>query len=201
VNGGQDVFWSRGPARSPHGSLAQMFDPAELLKKGREARRENRLEEAREMFEQAVAEGKWLEDRSYLVAALRGLGQAERDLKRPDSARKAYRRAADLCRELGDALGQAHSMRHCADIEREMKLAADAKRDYEAALAIYCSRADTPPLDLANTLRGFALLQDGAGVDEESLLLWQEASHLYETAGVQAGVDEAKQHIAFLYGR
>jgi len=76
---------------------------------------------------------------------------------------------------------------------------AEAEQAYNEALEIYRNSPETPQLDLANTLRGFALLKDGDG--EEALLLWQEASYLYAASGVDAGVSECELQIAFLMGR
>jgi tetratricopeptide (TPR) repeat protein len=69
---------------------------------------------------------------------------------------------------------------------------------YNEALEIYRSHVQTPPLDLANALRGFALLQANLGKTEEAKQLWQEARDLYADQDVQAGVDEADRQIAHL---
>jgi tetratricopeptide (TPR) repeat protein len=186
---------------SLHGSLSQVFDPETLLVKGREARAEHRLVEAQELYAQAVAECRWVKNPPLLAKALNALGQVERDLHHSSTAIDCYRQAAAIYRELDAQVGLAHTIRHIADILREQKRSADAEKAYNEALEIYRSNPDAPGLDLANALRGFALLKDGNGAGEEALLLWQEASYLYAAAGVEAGVSECKMQIAFLMGQ
>ena len=184
-----------------HATLAKVFDPEILLAKGYEARRENLVEEARDLFAQAVAESKWIPDLELRAKALEALGQVERDLKHPDSALKHYREAAELHRKHGQMQNLAHCIRHLADILREQKSLPESETAYSEALAIYRSQPETTPLALANLLRGYALLRDAAGDEEQALLFWMEASHLYEAAGVAAGVAECKSQIAFMTGR
>jgi tetratricopeptide (TPR) repeat protein len=69
---------------------------------------------------------------------------------------------------------------------------------YQEALAIYRSHPQTPPLDLANAIRGYALLKAGIGDITEAKQLWQEAGRLYAKVGVQAGVTESEAQIAHL---
>jgi hypothetical protein len=69
---------------------------------------------------------------------------------------------------------------------------------YAEALEIYRANQATPPLDLANTLRGYALLRGEMGCREEAKLLWIEAGQLYTAAEVQAGVDESERQVALL---
>lgn len=179
-----------------------MFDPEPLLADGQQARREDRVEEARDLFAQAVAESRFLADPALLIRSLRSLAQTERDLRHPDTAIKCYREAAQLQRKHGDELGWAHSVRHIADILRGQKKLAEAEAAYLEALAVYSSHLDRLPLDHANALRGLAVLKDltldKTGETEEVLLLWRAAKSLYQTAGVEAGIAECASHIAFL---
>lgn len=177
-----------------------MFDPEPLLASGREARRQQRFDDARDLFAQAVAESRWTPDDGLRARALKGLGQAERDLRHYTTALKCYREAAAIEAEAGDELAWAHTVRHIADILRELKDWPGAESNYNDALAIYRRRADAPVLDHANALRGLALLKDQLGASEEALLMWQAAKCLYEKAGVEAGVSECESHIAFLQG-
>lgn len=175
-----------------------MFDPEPLLARGHQARTEHRLEEARDLFAQAVAEARFLPERTLLIRALKALAQIERDLRHPTTAIKHYREAAALQQAAGDSLGWAHSIRHIADILREQKTLAEAESLYEQALSIYRTDPEARPLDHANALRGLALLKDHSGDPEEVLLLWRAAQALYDKAGVQAGIAECARHIAFL---
>jgi len=178
-----------------------MFDPETLLIQGREASGEGRLDDARDLVAQAVAEARFVKDKAPLGKALRALGQAERALKHQDSAIQCYREAAAISLALGDRLAWAHAIRHVADILREHKRTTEAADWYSKVLEVYRTHPQALPLDHANALRGFALLKDSAGDTEEALLMWQGASTLYSTAGVAAGVAEAQGHIAFMLGR
>jgi tetratricopeptide (TPR) repeat protein len=177
-----------------------MFDPEPLMALGHEARRERRLEDARDLFAQAVAECRWGADPKLLARALKAQGQTERDLKRIMTALECYRHAAAIEKGMGDQLAWADSMRHIADMRREQKEYTKAEPIYTDVLEVYRSRSDTRVLDHANALRGLALLKDAAGTPEEALLMWRAARCLYEQAGVEAGIDECQSHIAFLLG-
>lgn len=181
-------------------NLHPMFDPEPLLALGHEARRERRLEDARDLFAQAVAECRWGADPKLLARALKAQGQTERDLKRIMTALECYRHAAAIEKGMGDQLSWADSMRHIADMRREQKEYTKAEPIYTDVLEVYRSRSDTRVLDHANALRGLALLKDAAGTPEEALLMWRAARCLYEQAGVEAGIDECQSHIAFLLG-
>jgi tetratricopeptide (TPR) repeat protein len=177
-----------------------MFDPEPLLALGHEARREMRLEDARDLFAQAVAECRWGADPKLLARALKAQGQTERDLKRTTTALECYRHAASIEKGLGDELAWAHTMRHIADMLRERKEYAQAEPIYTDVLEICRGHSAARVLDHANALRGMALLKDAAGTPEEALLMWRAARCLYEQAGVEAGIDECQSHIAFLLG-
>jgi tetratricopeptide (TPR) repeat protein len=88
-----------------------------------------------------------------------------------------------------------------ADILRGLKQTDKALLCYEEALAIYRRHEETPPLDLANAIRGYALLKGDLGDTEEATFMWHEAMALYAESGVEAGVAESKSQIAFLMGR
>ena len=175
--------------------------PQTLLDEGYKARREGRRDDARTHFGAVLEMSREAGDRALVARSLAGLGQIERDLGNLDTARKHYQDAAGFHRALGDVLSLAHALRHAGDILRKMKKTDQAGSYYAEALAIYRDCRPTPPLDLANTLRGYALLKGDVGEDEESTLLWLEAKHLYEQEGVQEGVTESESHLAFLMGR
>jgi tetratricopeptide (TPR) repeat protein len=182
-------------------NLPKVFDPQTLMEHGRAARGENRLADAQELFAQAVAECRYVEDPRLLATALKALGQVERDLQHPAAAIKCYAQAAAIYEELSDNLPLAHSVRHIADILREQKRAAEAEHAYNQALEIYRPSPEALPLDVADAVRGLALLKDGAGAQEDALLLWQEACHYYTEAGAAARISECQASIAFLMGQ
>ena len=174
---------------------------AELISRGLEARREKRLADARHLFSAAVEHCRKANDKLLLAEALAGLGQIERDEGKAHGALKHYGEAVELLRKEGDGRRLAHTIRHVADIHREQGQPAKAAQCYEEALALYRGNEQTPALELANAIRGYALLMGDCGDAEEAKYLWYEAQALYEQAGVEAGVAESRSHIAFLLGR
>jgi tetratricopeptide (TPR) repeat protein len=169
--------------------------PDALIKQGYQARRDRCPDEARRRFAEAVDLCRAGDDHALMAQALTGLGQIERDLHHVAAAVTCYEQAADLYRTLNEPLRLAHTVRHVGDIlqgEGQFQLAAPC---YEEALEIYRRHQETPPLDLANALRGFALLKGDTGHAEEATLLWQEAKSLYALVEVQAGVDESDAQI------
>ena len=173
-----------------------------LLQSGFQARQENRLSDARADYAEAVQLSRLEGNLSLLIKALKGLGGSERDLGHPDTALAHYSEAASLLRNLppesADPLNLAHTVRHLADILRESGQLASAGPNYREALDIYQAHPDTPPLDLANTLRGSALLASGLGQTLEAIRAWQAAGALYTRVHVQPGVDESRRQIALL---
>lgn len=92
----------------------------------------------------------------------------------------------------------AHSTRHLADLQRALGLGEEAVQTYRAAIAIYRALPDSNLGNLANALRGFGLALEVMGEKEEAKNVWQETRDLYAACGLQAGVDEALQHMGHL---
>ena len=133
--------------------------PAELLLRGHEARSDRRLADAKNYFAHAVERCRKANDRILLAQALSGLGQIERDMGNAAQALKHYSDAVELRRAQEDPLLLAHAIRHVADILRDQRQLAKAAPCYEEALALYRKHEQTPPLDLANAIRGYAHLK------------------------------------------
>jgi tetratricopeptide (TPR) repeat protein len=131
-----------------------------------------------------------------LAKALTAKGKTERDLGHVDAALKLYAEAAAIYLAEGDALALAHTVRHLGDMQREQGRLDLAAGHYGVALNIYRGHERTPPLDLANAIRGLALLKDDSGQSEEAKLLWTEARVLYASVNVQAGVEESSRRLA-----
>jgi len=89
-------------------------------------------------------------------------------------------------------------MRHIADIHQQEGNFAEAKPLYEEALEIYRSNLDTKLLDLANTVRPYALLNEQQGHLEAASKLWEEARILYGSLRIDAGFSECEAHITRL---
>ncbi|HTE40258.1 MAG TPA: tetratricopeptide repeat protein [Steroidobacteraceae bacterium] len=176
-----------------------MDEFANLMHSAQVARREGRLQEAHQLYAQAlglcrqVAAETLADSKRNLIAALKGLGQIERDLGRGRVACPLYVEAVELCRLEGDVLLLAHTVRHLGDIHQELGNLAPADKCYREALAIYRTASGVERLDLANALRSFAVLHDSLARD--STALWIEAKNLYEAAGIVEGVEGCARRI------
>src|SRR5262245_17959977 len=95
----------------------------------------------------------------------------------------------------------ARRMRHLGDAYSTAGRTDHAERCYGEALAIYRSRPDTKPLELANALRGLAVVKHGTGAADEAQRLWVEAHDLYVSVNVQTGVAESAARLALLASR
>jgi tetratricopeptide (TPR) repeat protein len=168
------------------------------LLRARQARREKRLGDARQDLIEAVKICRDGGSKSELAEALTGLGQIERDLQHTDAALELYGEAAVIYRTEGDLLALAHTVRHLGDIHRNEGHGELADVCYREALRIYRSHERTPPLDLANAIRGFALLKENHGETTEARSLWAEARELYAAANVHSGVAESSRRLANL---
>jgi tetratricopeptide (TPR) repeat protein len=126
------------------------------------------------------------------------LAYVERNLRDLETSRRHYLQASELYRSLDNPLKTAHAMRHVADILREQMKSDEAAPLYAESLEIYRRHKDTPPLDLANAIRGFALLKEQVGDHKEALNLWRQARDLYELTGIEAGVSESDRRIRLL---
>ena len=118
--------------------------------------------------------------------------------RRFDAARAHYAEAAEVYRGEENRLAYAHTIRHIADIFLDEAKHDEAKPRYEEALEIYRSSLDTKLLDLANTVRPYALLQEAIGNLEAAREHWREARNLYASLRIDAGVEECSRHIAAL---
>jgi tetratricopeptide (TPR) repeat protein len=170
----------------------------ELLGLALQARRENRLADAKRHLEEAVNLCRETDAKNGLAKALTRLGAIERDLGNKEPSLKHYEEAAGIYRGSGDAQRLAHTIRHMADINLDAGHTERAEPCYREALTIYRSQEKTPPLDLANAIRGFALLKGRMGEAAEATALWTEARALYSAVNVQAGVDESTRQLARL---
>ncbi len=126
------------------------------------------------------------------------LAYVERNLRDQESSQEHYRQAGEIYRSLGNPLKTANTIRHAADLLREQKRLDEAEVLYVESLEIYRRQKDTPPLDLANAIRGFALLKEDVGDRKEALSLWLEARDLYQLTGIEAGVSESDRRIGLL---
>jgi tetratricopeptide (TPR) repeat protein len=165
-----------------------------------EARREHRPDDAKRDLIEAVALCRQAGDEIDLAKALTGLGEIERDLGHNGAALQNYEEAAAIYRAKADVLRLAHTIRHVGDIHRNMGHVDLAEPCYREALDLYHRNESTAPLDLANAIRGFAILKQDAGESKTAKALWEEARELYAAVNVKEGVAESSRRLALLAG-
>ena len=168
----------------------------ELLAQGYAARREGDSAESRAAFFEAVRIASLEADRPALAEALCGLAQAERDIGALGAASHQYANATLLYREIGPPARLAYALRHEADVVRQMCRPAEAEPLYLEAETIYRQLGASNTLDLANTLRGLALVNETTGNTDQSKKLWNEARQLYADCNVEAGIAECDKKLS-----
>jgi tetratricopeptide (TPR) repeat protein len=168
-----------------------------LIDRALRARKERNSREARELFGAAIIAARDANSTHDFIRALKGLGQLDRDAGDIPAALTHYEEATLLCRKNADPL-LAHTVRHLGDLYREMGRRDESATCYEEALAIYRQNASTSALDVANALRGFALLNETRGETDAATRLWAEARERYAQAGIDTGVAEAERRLAAL---
>jgi tetratricopeptide (TPR) repeat protein len=137
-------------------------------------------------------------DLQALARSLIEIGRLERNRHHLESARGYYEEAVAVYRALNEPLRLAHTVRHVGDILQDSGQLRRAEPCYSEALKIYRAHSETPPLDVANAIRGFALLQGEFGKTTEAISLWREARAHYAAVDVQAGVEDCDRQIARL---
>lgn len=175
-------------------TMAETFK--EQFARGYQARRENRLADSRAIFLKAVRSAAEEADRPDLAEALCGLGQAERGIGSLEAARHHYASAALLYRQIGPPERLAYAIRHEADILREASQPAEAEPLYLEAEQIYRQLGEEATLDLANTLRGLALVNESSGRTDAARSLFEQARDLYVKCDVEAGAAECNQRLS-----
>ena len=180
-----------------YGTMTETFK--EQFARGYQARREGRLADARTIFIKAVRSASEEADRPDLAEALCGLGQAEHGIGSLQAARHHYANAVVLYREIGPPERLAYALRHEADILREACLPAEAEPLYVEAAGIYRHESEGAELDLANTLRGLALVNESSGKVDASKSLFEQARAMYAKCNVEAGVAECKEKLSQLH--
>jgi tetratricopeptide (TPR) repeat protein len=177
-----------------YGTMPETFK--EMFAQGYKARREGRLADSRAVFIKAVRSAAEAADRPALAEAMCGLGQAERDIGSLEPARHHYSNAAVLYRQIGPPERLAYALRHEADILRELNLPVEAEPLYLEAEGIYRQQGESVELDLANTLRGLALVNESTGRTAASRSLFEQARDLYAKCNVEAGAAECNRKLS-----
>jgi tetratricopeptide (TPR) repeat protein len=165
---------------------------------GYKARKEGRPADARAIFLKAVRSAAEEGDRPSMAEALCGLGQAEHDIGNLEASGHHYRNAVVLYRQIGPLERLAYALRHEADVLREECRAAEAEPLYIETETIYRQLGADATLDLANTLRGLALVYEALTRPDESKTRWLEARALYAQQNIDAGVAECDKYLSTL---
>ncbi|HTR27299.1 MAG TPA: tetratricopeptide repeat protein [Terriglobales bacterium] len=169
-----------------------------LLTDAQHARRDGRPEQAKQVLLEAVALARKAGTRDQLARALTALGQIERDLGQLSQSCQLYQEAVSIYRTDGNGPRLAHAIRHLADIHRSAGTTDLAEPCYDEALRLYRNDQATTPLELANAIRGLAILKGDKGDFPRASALWMEARDLYKASGVDEGVAESERRLAEL---
>ena len=167
-----------------------------LFAKGYEARKLHQFPESRDAFLEAVRDAATDGDRALLAEALCGLAQAERDFDNLKASAHHYHNAVVLYRQLEQPERLAYALRHEAEVLREDGKSAEAEELFKEAETIYRGFGDKAALDLANTLRGLALVNEAEGRKDGARKFWREARELYAKCRVEAGVAECDRKLS-----
>lgn len=168
----------------------------ELANRVTVARRENRLSAAQSDAEKLVELCRNNTNKEKLASALMMLGQIERDRDKRSRALQHYEEAVAICREVADTQVMAHTVRHLADLYCEEAKFDLAEKFFDEALTLYRSEPNTAPANLANAIRGYAVLKDAIDEHEAAKQFWKEARELYLDLGIDAGVAECDSRLS-----
>jgi tetratricopeptide (TPR) repeat protein len=106
--------------------------------------------------------------------------------------------AVAALRGVDDGPRLAHAIRHLADAYRRAGRVEPAEKCYDEAISIYRAHPESRPLDVANALRGFAVLKSDAGEADAAEQLWTDVRARYESLGITSGVAESAARLARL---
>lgn len=95
----------------------------------------------------------------------------------------------------------AHSIRHRADLLAAQNELNEAYISYSKSIELYRSNSDTKDGDLANALRGYALILEEMGTVDNALSIWVEIRQIYTTHNLTEGMEEAESKIKELKER
>ncbi len=171
-------------------------DFKEQFAQGYRARREGRAADSRAIFIKVVRSAAEDADRPSLAEALCGLGQAERDIGNLEASGHHYGNAVILYRQIGPPERLAYALRHQADVLREECRPAEAEPLFLEAETIYRQLGEDATLDLANTLRGLALVNQALVKPDTARARWLEARALYARCSIDAGVAECDKRLS-----
>ena len=130
--------------------------------------------------------------------ALHLRAHVELDVGEEERAGELWNAAVAVLRGADDPLQLAHKVRHLGDLEMRNGRLDQASKHYTEALSVYRSLEGSNELDFANAVNRMAALKERLGETAEARELWSEAKQRYASLSLEAGVQEAEQHLADL---
>lgn len=119
--------------------------------------------------------------------------QVARDHGRLEEARAYCGKSIALYERSKNEDRIAHSRRHFADLLCDLNRLDEANTQYEYCISIYRKMNVPFSPDLANALRGYALLLEKMNRSASST--WQEVRSIYRHHNIIAGIAEADEHL------
>ena len=177
--------------------MTEITNINDLLEAAWSMRREERYEAARDLVNEALRLCKG-EDYDVLGRIFHIYMQFESDHDDPSKALDLCRKSLLYYKKGGNPHKIAHSTRHMADLETTLGEEESAERHYREAIRIYRDAPDSSKGQLANALRGFAILLEKRGKIGEAIATWKETRTLYAALNLEAGVEEATSKIRAL---
>jgi tetratricopeptide (TPR) repeat protein len=170
-------------------ALAQQIErPASALNAlGDLESRLGRVDEARGLYDRALALFEREQDGLGQANTFSALGDLESRLGRVDEARGLYDRALALFEREQSGLGQANTFSALGDLESRLGRVDEARGLYDKALALF--EREQSGLGQANTLRALGDLERRIGRVDEARGLYDRALALFERE--QAGLGQA----------
>lgn len=150
----------------------------EALVAGEAARREKRAADAVQAFAQAIACFRQARDEPRLAHALSRQAQVARDAEDLRTALKLQNEAVSLARRSAPS-SLARLVRHLADILQQGGDPAAAAPLYAEMMELYGAAPETPPLELANAIRGLACNSEALGDRMAARRLWLDVRRRY----------------------
>ncbi|MBK6653500.1 tetratricopeptide repeat protein [Zoogloea sp.] len=147
--------------------------------------RNDRLDDARKAYENALELYRKVEDRLGEANTLRALGDLHLRNARLDDARKAYENALELYRKVDARLGEANTLQALGDLHLRNARLDDARKAYENALELFRKVEDR--LGEANTLKALGDLHLRNDRLDDARKAYENALELYRKVDARLG--------------
>ena len=167
---------------------------AQLLDEAWRTRGESDYERGKRLVDEAAGLCRQ-DDHESLGRVAHVCGQFERDQGNTERAVQLYLEGYNHYAAGNHAEKMAHSLRHVADVRRDLPDWNGAERDYRSAIQMYRDLDPTPTHSLANALRGFGMLLERIGKYEEALRIFDEAHQSYREVNNAPGIEEMARKV------